>query len=404
MTDFRYVATDLISGQVLADSLPLNVQSFSQQINGGGTLTATLDLDEVYSVNRPFIEAVECRRSVIWVLADGYPVWNGVCWDWPDMTRSDGTLSISAQTMDSVWSHRLITATLEYPQVDMFTVFCDLVTYGMTKSSAYIDVPDTPAGLLPPPPPVVAAAAQVAGIILPTGAAAVCGVPWTASYLWSDLSQVAEAFSDMTQSGNMEYVFQAGMDAGRNLATYIRLGYLALGRTGGEAGYQLSYPGNCADYGYQRSGSTSANYIWASAPPNGSAEQWESAYPHGVDLADLEAGYPLMEDTVSWEGSVVTEQSQVDSFADGIVALRTQAQTMPVINVAGPGAPAISDIVLGDVVPFVATSALHPPGPNGAPGLQQLVRISGWTVYPPGPQQSEYVQLATSGVLSAPVS
>ncbi|HEX8784363.1 MAG TPA: hypothetical protein VF764_13385, partial [Steroidobacteraceae bacterium] len=121
MARYSYVATDLISGAVLADSLPLQVQSFGMQLNGSGTLTGSLDLNELYSVNAPAVAALECRRAVLWVLQDQFPVWAGIVWDWPDMSRSSGTLPIQAQTLDSLWGFRLITDTIEYQQVDLYT-------------------------------------------------------------------------------------------------------------------------------------------------------------------------------------------------------------------------------------------------------------------------------------------
>jgi hypothetical protein len=394
MTTFAYAATDLITGQVLADSIPLNVQSFSAQLNGGGTLTGTLNLDEDYPVNLPYIEALECRRCVLWVLADNYPVWNGVVWDWPDMSRQGGTLPISAQTMDSVMGFRLISSTLEYPSVDIFTVFTDLVQYACTKKSTYITTLSPTQG---PASPLVGQQAAIAGLVLPTGLTA--GIPWDASYMYSDLSQVSQALGDLVTGGSIEFWFQPGLDSSGNLCTYLRLAVTPIGRDANESGYQLSYPGNVSDYGYQRTGSQGANVVWATAPPNGSAEQWESIFPHGYDLADLEAGYPLQETTVSWSGSTVTLQSQIDSFADGQVQLTTEAMTMPVINVPDGVLPSILDVGLGDAIPFTATSALHPPGPGGVPGLQQYVRVAGITCYPPGPSQSSYIQIATSGVL-----
>jgi hypothetical protein len=394
VTQFSYAATDLITGQVLADSIPLNVQSFSAQLNGGGTLTGTLNLDENYPVNTPYLEALECRRCVLWALADSYPVWNGVVWDWPDMSRQGGTLPISAQTMDSVMGFRLISSTLEYPSVDIFEVFTDLVQYACTKKSTYITTLSPTQG---PASPLVGAQAAIAGLVLPTGLTS--GITWDASYMYSDLSQVSQALGDLVTAGNIEYWFQPGLDSSGNLATYLRLAVTPIGRAGGGAGYSLTYPGNVSDYGYQRTGSQGANVVWATAPPNGSAEQWESQFPHGYDLADLEAGYPLQEVTQSWSGSTVTLQSQVDNFADGQVELVTEAMTMPVINVPDGVLPSILDLSLGDTIPFTATSALHPPGPGGVPGLQQYVRVSGYTVYPPGPSQSAYVQIATSGVV-----
>jgi hypothetical protein len=394
MTRYTYACTDLITGQVLADSIPLNVQSFSAQLNGGGTLTGSLDLDENFPVNAPYIEALECRRCVLWALADNYPVWCGVVWDWPDMSRGDGTLPVSAQTMDSVFSYRLITASLNYAAVDIFTVFTDLVSYGVTKTSSYLADGSPEAG---PVSPLVGQQAAVAGLILPAGLTA--GIPWSASYAYSDATQVLQALNDLVTAAGVEYWFQPGLDSSGNLAVYLRLAVTPIGRDAQNAGYALSYPGNVSDYGYQRTGSQGANAVLATAPPNGTGATWQSVFPHGYDLPDLEAGYPLQEQAVSWSGSTVMAQSQVDGFADGQVQMLTQAMTMPVINIPDGVLPRVTDLVLGDTVPFTATSALHPPGPGGQPGLQQYVRVAGWTVFPSGPQQSAYVQIATSGIV-----
>jgi hypothetical protein len=395
VTTWTYAATNLLTGQVLSDSLPLAVQNFSNALNGGGTLTGALDLDQDFKVNTPWVAALEARKCVLWALADGYPAWNGVVWDWPDTTRDSGTLPIAGQTMDFIWSKRRITSDLVYDNVDLFTAFIDLLTYGVTKTSPYITDGSGPVS------PLVAAGARVAGLVLPQGAAALCGVPWSATYAAADLTQVSQAWADMTASGNLEFAFVPGLDGSGNLVTVLQLGYTQLGRPTPESGYELTYPGNASDYGYQRTGSQGANAIWATAPPNGLPGNWQSAYPHGYDLDDLAAGYPLMEDTYSWPGSVVSQQSQIDGYADGYVAMRTQAMTMPVIKVAAGVKPSVTDLVLGDTVPFTATSPLHPPRPDGSPGLQQLVRVASWTVTPPGDNQQESLQIATSGVLAS---
>jgi hypothetical protein len=137
--------------------------------------------------------------------------------------------------------------------------------------------------------------------------------------------------------------------------------------------------------------------VWGVAPPNGSALQWQSQWPHGADTVDLGAGYPLMESTVSWQGSVVTAQAMVDGFADGQVQLKTQAMTLPTIKI-GSGYPLLRNIVLGDTTWLTATSNLHPATASGSPGLQATVRVTGWTCNPPGPKQSESIQLTTSSI------
>lgn len=404
MTTFRYASTDLITGQLLCDDIPLDVQSFSQQLNGGGTLSASLDLSQDYAANTPYLEALTPRRTVLWVLADAgsgfYPVWCGPVLDEPDMSRSGGALPVSASTMDAIWGKRLITATLEYQAIDMFAVFLDLLRYGTTKTSPYITTTSPFQG---PASPLVGQACAVAGLVLPQGAAAVAGVPWSASYLYSDNGQVSSAWSDMVSAG-LEYAF-VPLSSGGNLACGVYLAYNSgLGRSYPQSGYSVTYgPGGVAsDYGWQVTGSQGSNYLWATAPPNGSAEQWESQYPHGADLSDLEAGYPLFEDTVSWDGSTVTAQSQIDAFADGQVGIVTQGMTTPVITIPDGQRPSILDLVLGDQFPFAATSPIHPPGTDGQPGIQAMLRLTGWTMTPPGPQQSASLQLTTSQILATP--
>jgi hypothetical protein len=395
-----YASTDLLTGRVLADTLPLEVQSFSSTLNGSGTLTAQLDLSKDYAVNAPFLAALTPRRSVLWALADGYPVWCGVVWDWPDESREEGTLPISASTIDSVWSHRLITDTLEYPATELFTAFLDLTKYGLTKNSGYISsvspAATRPAAYLA----MVATQGRVARLVLP--AVNDSGATWTASYTYSDLGQVSSAWSDMCASGNLEYFFMPGMDANGNLAVSLDLGYTTLGRPLANSNLILTFPGNCLDYGYPVTGSQSGNYVWATAPPNGAELQWQSQWPHGADLTDLITNvFPLMESTASWQGSVVTAQSQINSWADGQVALTTAGMTTPVVVVGGNSWPRLRDIQLGDAAYLAFTSPLHPPGPNGQPGLQQEVRITGITVNPSSDNQSESFQLQTSAVLAA---
>lgn len=398
MTVWTYACTDLLTGETLCDALPLDVQSFSSSLNGQGTLTGSLDLQADYAVNAPFLAAVKCRRAVLWALADNWPVWVGIVWDWPDMSRQQETLPVSAQTMDSLWSHRLVTDTIEYPQVEAYTAFLDLLQYGMTKHSSYISSVSPPATRNPAYLAMVATQGRVARLVLPEGGNS--GATWTASYVYSDLTQVSSAWSDMCASGNLEFYFEPGRDENGELRIYLRLGYISLGRPLADTGLLLSYPGNLTDYGFTVTGSQSSNYVWGVAPPNGQTVSWMSQWPHGADVNDL-AAFPLMESTVSWQGSVVTLQSQVDSFADGQVALKTSGMTTPVVNVGGGGFPRPQDIHLGDAAHLALTSQVHPPGAGGQPGYQGEVRIVQITVYPDGPSQSSYSQLQTSAVVAA---
>lgn len=404
MSEWTYCATDLITGATLADTIPgLTVQSFSQQLNGGGSLTGSLSLTTSPAQNSVWLNALQLGRAVLWCLCDDVPVWNGVIWDSSDTTRTGGgPVPISGSTLDSVWSHRLITATLEYANVDIFALFLDLLQYGTTKTSSYITSTSPYQG---PASPLVAQQAAVAGLMLPSGAAAISGEPWSASYLYSDLTQVAEAWSDLVSAG-VEYAFVPATSSG-NLITLVQLAWNpgTVGRAYPQSGYSLTYPGNAIDYGWTITRSQGANYLWGTAPPNGSAGQWESQYPYGVDLTDLGGGAPLMETSVSWDGSTVTSQGQINAFANGQLGLLTQGMVMPPIVIPGGVQPSITQLTLGDQFGFTATSPRHPAitgGGNVLPGLQATLRLTGWTCTPEGPQQAEEVQLDTSLILATP--
>lgn len=109
-----------------------------------------------------------------------------------------------------------------------------------------------------------------------------------------------------------------------------------------------------------------------------------------------------MESTVSWDGSTVTSQAQINAFGDGQLDIVAQGMTTPVITIPDGVFPSILDVVLGDQFQFAATSDIHPPGPGGEPGLQSVLRLTGWTAYPSGPQQSPYYQLTCSQILATP--
>jgi hypothetical protein len=314
------------------------------------------------------------------------------------MSRQQPSVSISAQTIDSLWSHRIIRDTIEYQAVELFTAFLDLLTYGLTKNSPYIAAVSPAATRAPGYLAMVASQGRCARLVLPVPGGS--GQTWTAGYTYSDNTQVSSAWSDMTASGNLEYYFEPGLDANGELAIFLRLGYIALGRPLTDSGLILTYPGNALDYGYTVTGSQSSNFIVGTAPPNGTQVNWESAWPHGADLADL-AEYPLMESTATWQGSVVTSQAQIDAWTDGQVQMVTAGMTTPAVNVGGGAYPSVKDVHLGDAAHLAFTSQMHPAGPGGQPGLMQEVRVTGITWYPSGASQSDYGQLTTSAVPAA---
>src|ERR1044071_1286023 len=103
MAEYRYCSTDVITGAVLADTLPLNVSSFSAFLNGGGTFNGSLNLSQDYKVNAPFLAALTPGSTMLWALVDGFPVWCGIEFDTPDSTRAQQVMPVTASTVDALF-------------------------------------------------------------------------------------------------------------------------------------------------------------------------------------------------------------------------------------------------------------------------------------------------------------
>lgn len=369
---YRAWATNLLTGQILADNLPITVQSMTRQIGAVGQLTGTLTLTSGPQ-NSVYLAALEPRRSVLWIGQDSVPIWAGIVWDWTPNTILDGKLQFSASTLESLFQKRRITVYQTYSG-DIFDTIRALLSYGVGK---------TPNG-------------QVAGLHLPSGQA---GANWSVSYLATDLATVWDSITAITTATNCEISIAPGVDAAGNSSFFVQLGYPRIGAPIAQSQTSFTFPGNLLDYAFTRTGSSSSNSLIATAPPNGSAASWQSQYPHGQDAIDLAAGYPLIEDSVAWSGvGGVTSQAQIDAFADGKLPAHTGAQEAPYVMVATGQHPLLREISLGDWCWFSATSPLHPANPDGSPGLQTLARIVGWTATPPGDGQTEQVRIQLGGI------
>jgi hypothetical protein len=381
VAEYRYASTDVVTGRLLSDELPLHVASFARQLGLATDLTGYLDLTPANAVYLAS-GALEPRRTMLWVLEDGYPVWNGVLWDTPTTTLLDNRMPIAAKTLESLFARRLIRDALTYTGLDYCEVWRRLVLYATS-------------------PALKGPAAAVGGLSLQ---GTLLGSTVTTSYAPGDLKAVGGAQTDLATAGDFEATFEPVLDAGGNLATVARLGH-RLGQPYPGSGLRLAFPGNLGDYGWPRMGSAGANTVIATAPANlAAAGTWSSnaAGGHGVDEADLSAGYPLLEASVQYSGAAVTAQAQIDAYADGYLGITGKSPTVPVavLDTSAPSAPRIKQIGLGDYAALAATSSLHPARADGSPGLQQVVRVIGWAVVPPDDGQDGKITL-TLGDVSA---
>ena len=362
MSTYRYFSTDIITGALRADTIPLNVTNFSSTMGGmqPGVLNGYLDLGALGSVAQSaYISALEPRRTMLWVAQDGQPIWAGILWDTPHTSAVANQLPIKAEEIEGLFSHREIRTNQNFANVDEFAVVQGLLNYALGKTNG-----------------------GVANLIIGTKTS---GINASASFSATNLTKVLDAINQFCTQQSIEYAFTPGWSAdGTTPQISLTLGAPRIGRLVTATNLQLVYPSQyVTDYGFPRVGSNSVNSLLVTASASGQIP-WQSGSAHGQNPADVASGYPLLESSMSYTAAAVTSQAQIDAVADGKIAALSGCTTIPTITVAGGGIPTAAQIQLGDQLQFAATSPYHPADPiSGAPGLQVTVRIIGWKIQPP---------------------
>ena len=373
MSQYRYLASDLITGQVNGDWLPLTTDSFGRAISDSGTCTTALNLTAgTPAEGRTWRDALEPGACVLWAFMDGVPVWNGIAWDQPHQSVLDGTLPVTATTMESLFSHRYILDDLTFTDQDIFAIFRSLAVYALGKPSG-----------------------GVAGLNLGTNLA---GVTDTISYAAADEAQILQAWTDLTAQYGFEFSFRPGFDASGNLATFLDLGCPQLGLQYPASGLAYAFPGEPARLPVDPDPVLGRQRRHRAPPPTrrrrparrlgvGVSARLRPGGPGGGPAA---AGVPATLSTVDRDlpGPDRRLRRRVPAVGDGDDA---DAAADPRQR---PGPRGVADIVLGSWAQVALTSPLHPANADGSPGWQGQGRITGWTVYPPqSDSQPEYTEL-----------
>lgn len=347
---WRYAATDLRTGRVLADTVPLIVQSWTRVRGGTGPMTAALPL----TGDPTYLNMLKPRSTVIWALGDGQPYWGGILWGRPHRSAlSDQTLPLSLSSVESIFDKRRINDNLGYTNLDQIEIFRRVVTYALGKKYG-----------------------EVGGFTMDT--AATSGVLRSRTYLGTDHTNVLNALQDLADVDNgFEWTIDPAWINGTSLGWQLRFGYPQIGNDS-TTNLVMNFPGVVVDYAWPQDGSASVNSTLAVGDtPTGGATQMISGAGHGVDTADLDAGMPLLEDTRSYGGQGITDVATLNSHADQDVAVESGDTVNPSLVLRNDFEPRLGRYSLGDTVMVNAVSNIHP-----APGLQVATRIAQITANP----------------------
>lgn len=393
MSTYQYVATNVLTGQLLAPDIPLVVKSATRAISGIGRLDGYLSLnDQSAAATAGFMRALIPGQALLWVLQDGFPVWCGIVLDSPHQSVLTHQYPITAYTLEQIFSQRVIQAPLTYTAVDVFDIMRALVTYGTTSTA---EAPN----------------AQIAGLVLGSGESGITdtltfgvsnsltagGNTYSGSF--TDEQAVLDAMTTLASADAFEFTFQPKLN-GTALQVSLVMGAPALGQYNAPA-VNLLFPGPVIDYARPVMRSQSGNVLLGTSASNGNGTTYGSQYPHGFDTADLGQGNILQQVPVTWPGVGITGQAQINQYVDSLISKYTAGTMVPQVILGGGAFPTLGQIGLGDAVRFAATSDLDPAGPNGEPGLQVTARVTGWSLQPPAESQPEQLALTLGALLGS---
>jgi hypothetical protein len=377
---YRFLTTNILTGALLGDWLPITGQSFARQLSTAATGTCELSLVPDRQANLANLAAVQPRKSVLWVLQEGAVIWSGIIWDWQHTTVLDGTLPLSCSTMESFLGVRVINTTLIYTAMDVFDMARGLVGYALGKS---------PGGL-------------IANL---TFSGAESGITDTLTFDGSQRQTVADAMDTLVTTYEVEYSFRPYQDAGGNFMTSFDLAFPYLGEAFPASKLVYQMPGNVQDYGFTAMGSSSANRVLATA--TSSDASGNTLTGRATDMADIGAGYPLAEMAVSCSEIGWTTNAQVANFAAGYLPQVTDTQLTPLLTLPGGVYPTLAETVLGSFAQVSLTSSLHPAQDDGAPGYSGVGRVTGWVLTPPsgdGTPETTQIQIGNLTLTGEPVT
>lgn len=386
---YRFIATNVLTGAVMADNLPLIVTGMSRAINGSGKLDGYLPL-QAGPTNAAFVRALVPDQSMLWCLQRGYPIWGGLFTDSDHQSIKNHQYPITAYTPEAILGARQIRTALTWTNTDIYDIARGIVQYafssarGQNAALAGLMIGSSESGILD-------------SLTLGVSNTLVAGGN-TYSGTYASNQDCGSALSTFADSDELEYEFAPRLSSGQ-LQFAFHLGRPAIGRYNSPA-INLLHPGVVSDYSRPVRRSSSANDIQGTAAASGSGAVYVSGTGHGLDTADLGQGNILRQTAVQWSGAGITSQAQIDQWTDSQIARFTAGTMVPSVELEGEQIPSLTEIALGDATRFAATSDLDPADPNtGAPGLQVTARITAWNLQPPGPNGQEEKLSLTFGAL-----
>lgn len=369
---YTYLFCDLRTDQLLAE-LPLSGVSYSFELNGIGTLSATIPYnDETLPLDPE--NASTPARTAVYVDRDGVLVWGGILW-----TREQvkGGKKIQAAEFPSYYQQRYVKKTLSTDTSllidpafvdsggqrlynDQKHIVWSLLRYANDQAGGNLGVDINP----------------LAG----TGH----GVTRTASYFGYERPEIYKAIAELAAVDNgFDFAIEVGWTSAANNQPpqrfrRARAWYPRRGRSAADSGLVFSKGGGVGsilDYDWPENGKSMVTEMSGLGAGTGEAKIIKTAA--ASDL--LASGWPLLEGVATYEG--VVDEAQVQGLTNADLTAMSRSQVQPTFEVSADTDPQFGSYSVGDEALFSIDP--EPKMPNGREGVLRIVSIENTAVNGP---------------------
>lgn len=381
--EFRYVTTQIYQSgstpnQILAE-LPFTDVVYTSQLNSVGTFQGSVLLSGFNTTNQNVYDGTVPGKTILWVLyTDPYdfvsvPVWSGVIWA-REYDSASQTLSINAQEMMSLYSHRRISTTKDYGNTFYDPTY---IAYQLMQYTEGVSQGKT--GL--------------------TYNSSTTTYRTKKKYEAYELKSVYQAIKDLSASyfdfkisplvdnGNLINRFYIGQRNGALGTAYSASSLLAP---------VFQFPGNVVEYKFPEDASSAANKLYGIGY-GANTTQLKAVFADSTIWAD---GFTLLEDTASYTD--VADQDLLDDLTKGQLKAISYPPTTIEVIIPTYVDPIYPSYNIGDQVRLDIKDDYFPSGINFGTTLQPL-RIVAISVAP-GESGPSRVTLTLTRELSAGVS
>lgn len=343
---YTYLATDLVTNQVLGE-LPVNNVTLDCQLNNAGNMQAGANLDDPRIDNTEFIARTTPGKTAFWAYRENQIVWGGIILS-REYQSIGKALTLTGQTFECYPARRFPRSVLG--------------TKTLAKSmgqSAMIDflwshmqsIANGSIGVLQANLPMND----------PTTTLTINGYDLSTSY--------GDLITSVTQLTNGPDWTVTWTEDGHGLPLKQLVVNAPIGNTTDLTDLQVDYPSALVgDYTYTENASSGANQWWAVGDGSGATATVGEA-------TNVNSGYPLWESVNNYSG--VTQQATINTHASSDLTSLPLPLVTHAADIIGDSFPQFGSYGLGDYVVFNVTDPRFP----GGTSFQ--VRAVGWSITPP---------------------